>query len=127
MHRPLHVVVPVQGPPITLEVGLRRVRLIGDLDAFTGRNIEAELLAVALERRSVVVDLSDLDVLTSGGIAVLERCHDRAVAEGHRFILAVRPATMVQRVLAYAGVKHHVLSHTDEPKPPRQRRPDRSA
>lgn len=126
MQRPPPAAVPLHGPPITLEADSRRIRLTGDLDTFSGRLIEDELLELALARRSSVVDLSGLQVLTSGGLAVLERCRDQAVAHGHRFILAVPGATMVQQVLAFAGVRHYVLRerHRDGDALPRQRRPE---
>ncbi len=127
MHRQLHLAPPPSAHPVVLKAGPRRVLVMGDLDAFSGRSIEPDLLAIAEDRQAVVIDLSGVDVLTSGGLAVLERCLDHAAALGHAFLLVVPPATLAQRVLAFAGVGHHVLHPDHEPRPVRQRRPERTA
>ncbi len=121
MSRSLRLAATAPSAPISLEVGPRRVRLVGDLDAFTARRVEAELLALAVERRAVVIDLTGVGILTSGGLAVLEDCRDRSIAEGNWFLMVTPGATLTQRVLAFAGVQHHVLQPQDDAWAPRQR------
>lgn len=79
------------------------VRLVGPLDAFSARFVEDDLATLAEDRELLRVDLREVEVLTSGGVAMLERCHVRAATRGHRMLFLVRPGSLVQRVLEVAS------------------------
>ncbi len=86
----------------------RRVRVAGAVDAFSAAEVEAALLPLATTRPHLVVDLTGVGVLTSGGVAMLQRCAARAAALGHKFHLLAPESTLVQRVLDLARVPHDV-------------------
>ncbi len=81
----------------------QQIRLVGPLDAFSAPSIEDELITLATARALLTIDLTEVAVLTSGGLAVLERCRSRAVESGHRLRLRVREDSAVQRVLKVAA------------------------
>ncbi len=75
------------------------IRLVGPLDAFSARGIEEELAGLVVDHPRLTVDLCDVEVLTSGGLAMLERCRARAAGAGHSLWFRVRPGSIVQRVV----------------------------
>lgn len=100
---------PVDDQPTVVMACERRVRVAGAVDAFSARELESVLLPLASSRSDLVVDLSEVDVLTSGGLSALQRCADRAAELGHRLRLSAPEATLVQRVLTLARVPHQVV------------------
>lgn len=80
-----------------------RLVIIGDLDAFTASALEAELRAALEQDATVVLDLSGVGVLTSGGLAVLERCHAHASGRGRSVSMVAREGSLTQRVLDWSA------------------------
>ncbi len=79
-----------------------RVRVLGSLDAFSAADIEEELGSLAADRPVLTVDLSEVELLTSGGLAMLERCRALAAGGRNRMLFHAEPGTLVHRVLQVA-------------------------
>lgn len=79
------------------------VGLVGVLDAFSARAVEAELADLIAGHRAVTLDLSDIELVTSGGLAMLERCRGVAAETRHELQLRVREGSLVRRVLDVAA------------------------
>ena len=90
---------------ITLEEqdGCSVVRLDGEHDLTTAREIRAALLRQA-EQRDVIVDLSATTFLDSAALQALFLGRRRTVEEhGHHFVLQLGDALAVQQVLEITG------------------------
>lgn len=92
---------PVERPQVVAETE-SRVRVLGPLDAFSAADIEEELGSLAADRPVLTVDLSEVGVLTSGGLAMLERCRALAAGGRNRMLFHAEPGTLVHRVLQVA-------------------------
>lgn len=75
------------------------VHLVGPLDEFSVSNVEDRLSALIAEHALLIVDLGEVEVLTSGGIAMLERSRVRAGEAGHRLVFRVVRGSLAERAL----------------------------
>lgn len=84
--------------------GFLRVSLEGELDIFSERRVEAELLRIEESDPAVLVlDLRGLDFLDPSGLRLITEADDRAQRSGRR--LAIVPGTeSVQRVFRLTGL-----------------------
>jgi anti-sigma B factor antagonist len=80
-----------------------RVVLVGKLDIAGADKIDIPLAALACTRRSVVVDMTLVDLIASIGIRHLVVA-SRAISRGHGKLLLLNPNPMVTDVLVMAGV-----------------------
>ncbi|HEV2060524.1 MAG TPA: STAS domain-containing protein [Solirubrobacteraceae bacterium] len=81
------------------------LRLSGDLDLATTKNVEAELKRVeAGDARTIVIDLSDLTFINSSGVHLLVDASLRSGADAKGLSL-LRGSATVQRVLQICGVE----------------------
>lgn len=78
---------------------VRVVGLTGALDDFSARAVEGELADLIAAHGAVTLDLSDVGLVTSGGLAMLERCRGLADQAHHELQLRVRDGSLVRRVL----------------------------
>ncbi|QFZ18266.1 SpoIIE family protein phosphatase [Saccharothrix syringae] len=81
----------------------RVVRLTGDLDAAGAGAARADLLA-RVGGGPVELDLTDLDYLSSSGIALLLEAAGTARAAGHRMTWALRSGSAPARIVALSGL-----------------------
>ena len=106
-------VPPVVGVSVTIEPTIDnglRVRLTGELDTWSAPTLTNALAALrptcrgkADGRRQVIVlDLSDLDFLDTGGLAALVDCRADLVAAGW-FVTAGPAQPQVRRLLRFAN------------------------
>lgn len=72
------------------------IALSGDLDLATAPELRTALHEALLERRTIVVDMSDLRFLDSTGLGVLVRVHKKAKAEGGVVALSTVPRNVVK-------------------------------
>lgn len=100
-------------------LGPRRRRIVGDVDAFTARAIEPAILRLVERRPVVLLDLSGVRVLTSGGLAMLERAYAHADAQGCRLLLLVADGSLIHRVLQLSSLPEATIADR------RRRRPAR--
>jgi anti-anti-sigma factor len=82
------------------------LRLTGDLDLETAGTIRPALLAAvgAVDDRPVEVDLTDVNYLSSSGIALLLAVATTARTAGRRLTVVVAEASAPARVLALSGL-----------------------
>ncbi len=81
------------------------LRLSGDLDLATAKDVEAELKRVeAGDARTIVIDLSDLTFINSSGVHLLVDAELRSRADAKGLSL-LRGSGTVQRVLQICGVE----------------------
>lgn len=84
------------------------VRLRGSLDMAGIREIDSRFYGETSARdRSAIVDLSELDSITSLGIGMLFGCAKSLQRRGHRMVL-LQPHGLVDEVLRRVGV-HEVI------------------
>jgi anti-anti-sigma factor len=85
----------------------RPVRLVvhGELDLFTVSVLEDELASVERLGEPIVVDLSSLSFIDSGGVRALARARKRASIKGLRFAI-IRCSAPVRRVFELTGMAH---------------------
>jgi anti-sigma B factor antagonist len=84
--------------------GTARVVLSGELDARSGRRLDAALARIETQAQPgvLILDLSGLSFIDSSGLRVLFHAERRARAEGRRIVLI--PGTgVVQRVFEITG------------------------
>ncbi|MER5322400.1 STAS domain-containing protein [Streptosporangium roseum] len=85
------------------------LRVSGEVDATTSTRLEAELSRALELGKPIVVDMSGMTFLDSGGLAVLLRAHQGAEQRGHELRLAAlgaRPARLLELtgMMAYLHV-----------------------
>jgi anti-anti-sigma factor len=92
----------------TIDNGLR-VRLSGELDTGSAPTLTTALAGLrpasrgpADRRRQIVLDISDLDFLDTGGLAALDDCRADLLAAGW-FVTAGPAQPQVHRLLRYAN------------------------
>ncbi|MGM1060697.1 SpoIIE family protein phosphatase [Saccharothrix sp. Mg75] len=85
----------------------RRVRLTGDLDLHTARELRAPLLSrvEGSDHRPVEVDLTGLHYLSSSGIALLLDTSEAATRAGRPLTVLVAEGSAPARVLSIAGLE----------------------
>jgi anti-sigma B factor antagonist len=76
-----------------------RIRLAGELDLGTVTQLKQAVDAYARSGQTMIIDLRDVDLIDSMGLAALVRARHRAVARGGRLAL-VSPAANVRAVFA---------------------------
>jgi stage II sporulation protein AA (anti-sigma F factor antagonist) len=87
---------------------ISHVLLRGSLDSASIRSVDARFLrATAAHDRPAIVDLSELDYITSLGIGMLLGCAKSLHRRGHRLVL-VAPIPPVEHVLRTVGI-HEVV------------------
>ncbi|WP_307867798.1 STAS domain-containing protein [Umezawaea beigongshangensis] len=92
--------------------GIVLVRVAGEVDRST--EPELGLRLSELPARHVAIDLSELEFLSCGGVAILLECHHRTTARGHELVL-VSPGWLVTRVLALTGALDHLTLAPSSP------------
>lgn len=80
----------VPGPP-------PRLRVVGEIDMFNGARFERTLAAACGSAENVIVDLTGVNFISSGGIGSLYRHSERLAA-----VLVAEPS-LIHRALVYAG------------------------
>ena len=91
-----------------LQDGVVRLALSGELDLNTGFRLERALRALEEEGPSVIiVDLRELELLDSTGLAKLVAAHRRASAGGWR-LAVVRGGRIVETVLRTTGLESYL-------------------
>jgi anti-anti-sigma factor len=87
---------------------ISHVQLRGSLDTASIRGVDARFLgATAAQDRPAIVDLSELDYITSLGIGMLLGCAKTLRNKGHQLVL-VAPIPGVEHVLRTVGM-HEVV------------------
>ncbi|NDU75605.1 anti-sigma factor antagonist [Actinomadura sp. DSM 109109] len=99
-------------PP--LEVTTRRdggravLRLCGELDAAGSQELRARLDEARREHGDhLVLDLTGLDFMDSGGLSVIVSCYKAATAAGGSLVLA-GPRPIVRRALEITGLHRRI-------------------
>ncbi len=88
--------------PTLTGLGPRRHGIVGALDAFTAPSIEPALRELVEARGIVVLDLSRVGVLTSGGLAMVERIHACAAGLGQDLTVLATEGGLVHQVLRFS-------------------------
>ena len=76
----------------------RLVRLAGELDASTARELRAHVRAARVERAPLLLDLADVNFIDLSGLRVLLDASHAAADTGWPFSI-VRPSARVQRLI----------------------------
>jgi anti-sigma B factor antagonist len=71
--------------------GLVRIRLAGELDIGTVTQLKQAVDAYARHGQTMIIDLREVDLIDSMGLAALVRARHRAVARGGRLALVSPP------------------------------------
>ena len=79
------------------------LRPSGRLDSITAASIEKEIAAVSTHSPRVVLDLSELDYLSSAGVRVIVISAKRLKQRSGTFVLC-NPQPVVRRVLELSGL-----------------------
>lgn len=93
---------PASTHPTLTRLGPGRHGIVGDLDAFTAPWIEPALRELVKAREIVVLDLSGMGVLTSGGLAMVERIHACAAGLGQDLTVRATEGGLVHQVLRFS-------------------------
>jgi anti-anti-sigma factor len=84
--------------------GTHFVRLEGEMDGSTARELEDELIRIEGTSASLIVlDLAGLEFIDSTGLAVLMRAQWRAANNAHKLCLT-RPPENIMRILELCGL-----------------------
>jgi anti-sigma B factor antagonist len=98
---------------IELENGIRLIKLKGRLDLNGTYNVEVSFVRhCAGENIRVLVDLSEVDFLSSVGIPMLVNTAKSVMNRGGKFAL-LRPSENVVGVLELVGVSHVIPIYED--------------
>jgi anti-anti-sigma factor len=84
--------------------GITEIRLQGRLDTAGVGAIELRFSAVTGANRAVVIDLSDVEFLTSLGLRLLLQAAKTIRAKGGKLAL-LQPRELIQNVLKTAGIE----------------------
>jgi anti-sigma B factor antagonist len=88
----------------TLESGVGCVSLFGRLDVLGVQQIESNFaMMTATQRKSVIIDLARLELMSSIGLGMLIANANALYAQGKRMII-LSPQKRVERVIRIAGV-----------------------
>jgi stage II sporulation protein AA (anti-sigma F factor antagonist) len=79
------------------------LRPSGRLDSITAASIEKEIAAVSTQSARVVLDLSELDYLSSAGVRMIVISAKRLKQRSGTFVLC-NPQPMVRQVLELSGL-----------------------
>lgn len=83
-----------------------RLTVVGDLDAHTCPDLEANLDPLP-GSGDIHLDLSGVDFMDSSGLRVIIGTHQRTIEAGRRLIIE-RPSTSVQRIIEISGLTDHL-------------------
>jgi anti-anti-sigma factor len=84
--------------------GTHFVRLEGEMDGSSARDLEDELIRIERTGASrIVLDMARLEFIDSTGLAVLIRAHWRAANNAHKLALT-RPRANIMRILELCGL-----------------------
>ena len=93
--------------------GVYRLKISGELDLATRETLRDELkLAEASDAKRIVLDLNDLTLIDSSGIAILVEAHQRSATNGSRFRVLLLVDGQVREVLELTGLTE-ILDFTD--------------
>ena len=88
-----------------IEPGIGYLQLSGDLDIPGVQDIELKFTSLATsQRKSIILDLSEVTLITSEGLAMLIPIANTLRAEGKIMVL-LSPNRKVEKVLKMAGVQ----------------------
>src|SRR6185295_19225819 len=89
---------------MTLESGMACVSLFGRLDVLGVQQIEASFAMItATQQKSVIIDLSRLELMSSIGLGMLIANANTLYSQGKRMIV-LNPQKRVERVIRMAGI-----------------------
>lgn len=84
--------------------GLRVLVVRGDLDAAVAPELLAQAEELVGAARDVVLDLSDVDFVDSGGLRLVDRLHRTADATGATFGVLAHEGSQARRLLDLVGM-----------------------
>ena len=82
----------------------------GEVDIATVGELEDKIAALDNPQAGLILDLTATDFMDSSGLRLLVSTHERFVAEGARFRLAVGPGP-ISRLLEVTGLMGHLDVH----------------
>ena len=82
------------------------IELHGELDMFTVQEAEAMVMALAARKRSVVIDLRQLEFMDSKGVGMLVRADALARQDGFN-LFVTKGTDATQRLLKMCGLLEH--------------------
>lgn len=91
-----------------------RLALTGELDREGVTEISWEFLVYA-HGKALIVDVSEVTMLTSAGMGMLMRAHSYLKEEGLRMVL-LKPQPLIEEILSHAGFQEVVPVVHDERK-----------
>jgi anti-sigma B factor antagonist len=91
---------------LSIDVSDSRIVLSGEIDAHTAPNV-AEALTPLPGDGDVVADLAAVAFIDSSGLRVIIDAHQRAEAEGRRFVIE-SSSDVVQRLFEISGMVDHL-------------------
>jgi len=94
----------------TLDGGIAKVTLAGRMDARGTEEIEQKLMDHAGTQRSVILDMSAVDFLSSAGIRTLVLAAKAVSRRGGKLVL-VNPGVNVRKVLEIASLDQLIPIH----------------
>ena len=89
------------------------LRLEGDLDVYTVRDLRARADEVDPGRRQVVVDMSGIGFLDSAGVTAVVSLLNQTRAGGRSLGIVCPADHEVSRILAVAGLQPELVIHDD--------------
>jgi anti-anti-sigma factor len=97
----------------TVEAGIQRISVRGELDLGTAPRLEEALAAARSgEGISVLIDLSDCEFIDSSGVSLIVNCwRDLEQKEGSEQLVLCCPKAQVKRLLKITGVEGSISIH----------------
>jgi anti-sigma B factor antagonist len=97
------------------EEGRVVIRLSGDVDLVTVPRLEPRIERAIAGALDVVVDLTEVQFLDSGGLRLLTRVSSTAAANNQALVVVAPPNSIARSVLDIAGMKGGLVVH-DSPR-----------
>ncbi len=97
------------------EEGCVVIRLSGDLDLVTVPRLEPQIERAIAGAPDVVVDLTEIQFLDSGGLRLLTRVSSTAAAHNQSLVVVAPPNSIARSVLEIAGMKGGLVVHDSPP------------
>jgi anti-sigma B factor antagonist len=92
--------------------GIRELRVEGELDQATVRNLELPLAAaIDSGARAILVNLNDCEFIDSTGLGLLVNARDRIAADDGRTFGVCCPHEQVRRLLEITGIDRAIDLH----------------
>ena len=85
----------------------------GELDMDSASPLRALLATPEAQSPTVVLDLRAVSFVDSSGLSVIVGEHQRAKAEGFRFVVSIAGARQVERLFELCGLKGTVVTVED--------------